>query len=194
MKKINERKYCEEQISEFYNKIKEDLGDDTLVCTHLGTFSQSMLISIVSLVERTLNMNGESNKLKKRLIYIIIECIQNIMFHSNKSSGNHQLAYIIISKNDQGYSLYSSNSLDVNHVDFLVQKLDEFLEVKVDVLSKLFTKKLANPAIEPSKTGGIGLLTMIEKSNKNFNYEVLKISDKYALFFIQINLLYKNFN
>jgi hypothetical protein len=116
------------------------------------------------------------------------------MFHSNKSSGNHQLAYIIISKNDQGYSLYSSNSLDVNHVDFLVQKLDEFLEVKVDVLSKLFTKKLANPAIEPSKTGGIGLLTMIEKSNKNFNYEVLKISDKYALFFIQINLLYKNFN
>ncbi len=194
MKKINQHKFCEEQISFFYNKIREDLGEDILVCNHLGTFSQSMLISIVSLVERSLNMSGESNKLKKRLIYIIIECVQNIIFHSSKSPDNHQLAYLIIAKNDQGYTLYSSNSLNVIFVDSLAKKLDDFLKVKLDILTKIFTKKITNPVIESEGRAGIGLLTMIEKSDKNFKYEVLKVSDDYALFFIQINLFYKNFN
>lgn len=194
MKNQDENTICEERISSVYNEIREKLEDNTIICNHLGTFSQSMLISIVSLIERALNSYGESDRLKKRLIYIVIECVQNIIYHSNKQSDNHQLAYLVLAKNDKGYVLYSSNSMEVSYVNDLVIKLDELLKVKPDILSKVFTKKISNPNIDESNRGGIGLLTMIEKSEKNFQYEILKVSNTYALFIIQINLLYKNLN
>jgi hypothetical protein len=186
-----EYKICSDEILSEYQAIKNDIPEGgTIICQHLGSFSQDILISIVSLIDHALVQNGEFKSLKKRLSYLVIESIQNIMFHSDKLPQTHQLAYIIVTKNNKGYSIYSSNSILTSNIDSLVKKLDEFLSVKVDILSKIFTKKIQNPEIDNDGNGGIGLLTMVSKSGKDFKYEIKKVSENYSLFHIELKLKY----
>lgn len=187
-----EYKTCSDVILSRYQDIKNELPkDSTIICQHLGTFSQSILISIVSLVEHTLVQNGEFSHLQKRLTYLVIEAIQNIMYHSNKLPDANQLAYIIVKKNKLGYTIYSSNSLETKNIYSLEKKLDEFLSVKKDILSKLFAKKIQTPTINESGHGGLGLLTMIRKAGKGFKYEITKVSENYSLFYVKLKLNYK---
>lgn len=194
MSKQEEHTSCENQILAEYQAIKNQISiDEKIICQHIGTFSQDILISVISLIERTLVQNTEIVALKKRLLYIIVECIQNIIYHSNKLPEQHHLAYIIIKKNDLGYTLYSSNTIETKNIDGLVIKLDEFLSEKQDVLSKLFTKKMQTPIFNERGHGGVGLLSMVEKTGKNFKYNFVKISSNYAIFRIEIRLNYKDF-
>lgn len=180
---------CEKEVLFEYNTIKESLSEDsTIICQHLGTFTQEILISFVSLIEHSLIESGEDKLIQRRLIYLIIECIQNIIFHSDKLPDNNQLAYMIISKNKYGYSIHTSNTVLSENINKLVENIDELLKVRKDVLSKLFTKKMEKPEIDIKGRGGIGLLTMISKSGKNFNYKVSSLTNEYSLFHIKINI------
>lgn len=194
MSKENEYSVIEDYLLSEYNAIKNGFtDDDTIICKHIGTFTQDILISFVSLIERYLVQNAEYKKIQNRLTYIIIECIQNIIYHSNKSLDNNQLAYIIVSKNSSGYTLHSANLLETKNIANLEEKLDEFLKTKNDVLSKLFTKKIQKPVINEEGHGGIGLLTMVDKSGKDFKYKITKFSDENSLFHIELTVKYKSF-
>jgi hypothetical protein len=185
---------CEDQIAADYNAIKENLNnDDVIICQHLGVFSQHKLISIISLVENTLDQNAEYLSLKKRLSYLVIECIHNIIFHSTGLSDKDEKAYIIITKNKSGYTIYSSNAVKTKNINSLVKNLDELLAKKKGILSNLLQKKIQNPEINENGYAGLGLLTIIDKSGKDFKYKVTKVSPTCALFHIELNINYKNY-
>jgi hypothetical protein len=189
-----EYKICSNEILSEYQIIKNEFDNETtIICQHIGTFSQDILISVVSLVEHALIQNGELKSLRKRLTYLVIETIQNIMFHSDKLPDTNQLAYILVTKNSWGYTISSSNSLETKNIKSLVKKLDEFLSVKTAVLSKLFTKKIQSPGFDSNGFGGLGLLTMVHKSGKGFRYEISKVSKTYSLFHIELKLYYKSY-
>ena len=193
---ISQKEYdiCSEEILSEYQQIKALLSTNNLaVCQHIGSFSQDILISIVSLVERTLIQNGESVRLQKRLTYLIIECIQNIIFHSDKLLDENQLAYIFVTKNKTGYTIYAANSIENKTIDGLEKKINEFLDVKTDILAKLFSTKIQQPIINKEGHGGLGLLTMVSKSGKGFRYEITQASKNYAIFHLELKLKIKNF-
>ena len=174
-----------------YNTIKDALNEDedsVIICQHLGTFTQKILISFVSLIEHSLMGYGERKLIQNRLTYLIIECIQNIIYHSDNLPDDTQLAYMIVSKNKYGYSIHTSNTVLAENIDELIKKIDELLKVRKDVLSKLFTKKIEKPEVNKKGHGGIGLLTMISKSGKDFNYKVSSLTKEYSLFHIEINI------
>jgi len=187
-------KLCEEYVLADYQSIKDNLTEnDKVVCQHIGTFSQDMLISIVSLLEHSLIQDCETIRFQKRLTYLVIECIQNIILHSNKIEHNFQLAYILIIKNEKGYRIHSSNSFDTKNTENLIQKLDNILKEDLELLSKLFSKRIKNPKINEEGHGGIGLLTMVEKTGKEFNYKVKKVTPILSFFSLQLNLNFKNY-
>jgi len=190
-----EYELCSAEILSEYRQIKEVLSTSNIaICQHIGTFSQDILISIVSLVERTLIQKGEPIRLQKRLNYLIIECIQNIIYHSDNLPDENQLAYIFVTKNKKGYTISSANSIENKNIEALESRINGFLDVKTDILAKIFSSKIQNPIIDKNGNGGIGLLTMVSKSGKGFRYEITKASKNYSIFHIELKIKYKNFN
>ena len=185
---------CENQILSDYHAIKANLKkDDVIICQHLGTFNQHILISIISLVDHALVQNGEYLSLKKRLSYLVIECIHNIIFHSNITSDKNQLAYLLIVKNQLGYTIYSSNAMESKNIDALKEKLQELLAFKKSTLSNLFKKKIQTPKFNENGFAGLGLITIIDKSGKDFKYKITNVSPEFALFHIELAINYKNY-
>jgi len=190
-----EYELCSAEILSEYQQIKDVLSNNnTAICQHIGTFSQDILISIVSLVERTLIHYGEPVRLQRRLSYLIIEIIQNIIYHSDVLPDENQLAYIFVTKNKKGYTISSANSIENKNIEALESRINGFLDVKTDILAKIFSSKIKNPIIDKKGNGGIGLLTMVSKSGKGFRYEITKASKNYSIFHLELKIKYKNFN
>ena len=188
-----ERNICEDAVFTEYNAVKTEISaNGDIICQQIGTFTQDILISFVSILEHQMTQHAESTIIQKRLIYLVIECIQNIIYHSDRLPDNHQLAYVIVSKNSKGYYIHSSNSIESKNVSDLTDKVDVLLKSKKDTLANLFTKKIKKQEINNDGHAGIGLLTMVSKSGKNFSYKVSEMTSNYSLFHIEININYKN--
>jgi hypothetical protein len=137
--------------------------------------------------------NTIKDSLKKRLSYLVIECIHNIIYHSTRTSERDEQAYIIITKNQFGYTIYSSNAVKTKKIDSLVKNLDDLLAQKKGILSNILHKKIQNPEINKNGSAGLGLLTIINKSGKDFKYKVTRVAKTCALFHIELDINYKNY-
>jgi hypothetical protein len=185
----SEHKICEDYISLEYSDVKEVVASNgDIICQQIGTFSQDTLISFVSLLEHQMIQFAESKTIQNRLIYLVIECVQNIMFHSEKLPESHQLAYLIVSKNSKGYSIHTSNSVKSENIPGFVEKIDSLLAVKKKSLPDLFLKKIKKHELDSKGHAGLGLLTIIDKTGKNFNYKVSEMTSNYSLFHLEIDL------
>ncbi len=194
MEKTVQYEHCQEFVLNEYNNIKDNLGEDEkIVCQHIGTFKQDILISIISLLDHALVENCEPKGLSKRLSYITIESIQNIIQHSDNFPDDAQLAYLLIIKNNDGYQLKSSNTILNNQVDKFSSKMDALLKEKISHLKALFEKKMKSGKINKNGRAGIGLLTMVSKTGKEFNYDIIEITNDMSVLNFDLNLKYKNY-
>lgn len=188
MKQV-EHDICSEKILQEYQQQKELVSSKNFViCQHIGSFSQNILTSIITLTERSLIHQGEPINLQKKLTYLIIEIVQNIIYHSVKFKDENHLAYIVITKSKQGYTISSSNALDKKSIKTIETKIDNLLAIKPTALSKSYIKKIQSPTIDQDGNGGIGLLTLINKSGKGFKYNITSISTNYSLFHIELKI------
>lgn len=194
MEDTSEHTECSNKILLEYQLIKNELGkNDVIICQHIGSFTQGILISIVSLVERAMIQTGESIRLQKRINYLIIETLQNIISHADKLSDENQLAYLFISKNKKGYTIHTSNTIKNTNIKVLETQLAEFLNVKPKTLSKILASKIQQPKIDEEGRGGLGLISIINKSKNGFMYDISKGSKNYSLLHIKLDIHYKNF-
>tara|TARA_B100000809_G_C15128200_1_gene527200 strand:+ start:2426 stop:3004 length:579 start_codon:yes stop_codon:yes gene_type:complete len=184
-----ERHICETVVLSEYDIVKSDVSKkDTIICQYIGTFSQGILISIISVIEQHMTEHIIPKTIQKRLSYLIIESIQNIIHHSFKLPDNSQLAYIIISKGDNGYNIHTSNVIRSVETPELLKKVNFLLKTKKELLPTLFKKKLKKQEINAKGHAGLGLLTIINKSDKNYNYKISEVTSNYSLFHAGINL------
>lgn len=183
---------CEKEVLLSYNAVKDNLSanNSVIICQHLGTFTQEILVSFLSLIENSLLQNEAAKIIHKRLVYLTIESIQNIMRHADKLPNNNQLAYVVICKSGPVYSLYSSNTVVTENMEALVRKIEKLSDIKEEDLNELILEKIRLPKISNKGGGGIGFMTMIIKSKRDFDYKILKLSSKYSLFQLQLNLKY----
>jgi len=184
---------CEDIVLLEYNKAKTLVTNDgQIICQQIGTFTQAILISFVSILEHQMTQYSEGTAIQKRLIYLVIECVQNIIYHSSKLPNNNQLAYLIVSKNINGYTINASNSVEVKNIPELVDRVDSLLKVQKTSLPSILTNKLKKKKLNAEGHAGIGLLTMVSKSGKMFKYKISEMTSSYSLFHIEINLNYKS--
>lgn len=181
-------KDCERIILKEYQDLKNDSNTEHVVCHHIGEFSQDILISLISLINNSLLKNSLSLGFKKRLKYIVIEAIQNIISHSDKINNESLLAYIVLTENSDSYTLTATNTiLNQNTTQFL-ECIKELIKADKKELNKILEKKLESAELDQNGRGGIGLLSMMYKTDKNFNYKLTKIGEEISILSLSLTL------
>lgn len=191
---IKDYQVCENEVLRRYQKLKTEMSrNESLICNHIGLFNSNILTSGISLINNSLVGNNESKSLRKRLSYLFIECVQNIIFHSDNFPDDSQLAFCTVSKNKEGYKINACNTLKNGLAEELEIKIDGLLNEKEGKLNDLFNTKIKEHIDKGSGHGGLGLITILSKSHKNLSYTVTQITPSCALFQIQINLNLKDY-
>ena len=186
---VEEYNRCEEEILEKYSENKYNIGvDDKLLCSYIGKFDNNILNSTISLIDHGLIELEESITTRKRILYILIECFQNIIYHSDGFPDGSKLAYLLVTKKKNGFHINTCNTIKQTSKENLSNKIDNLLEKDHTELSKIFDEKLEGYIDKNEGYGGLGLVTILSKSKKMFNYNFNNVTENFALFELNINL------
>ena len=97
---INDLKYV--------NQIRNQMNDNRIMLCYRGEMSQDIVVALLNLTENKLNLVSSDSTIKSRVFSVMIECLQNITQHSEKSDHIRSNIFMI-GYAEKGYSIFSGN-------------------------------------------------------------------------------------
>jgi len=122
----------------------------------------------------------------KKIFFISVEALQNMLIHGGKDDLGHQHNYFILSKNHSKVEIITSNLVPNSSIERLkgdVERLNSFND-PAD-LKNYYMEHLEKNEISDKGGAGLGFITIAMKSGNKLGYEFDKISDKLSLFLLK---------
>jgi hypothetical protein len=119
----------------------------------------------------------------KKIFFISVEALQNMLIHGGKDAQGHQHNYFILSKNHAKVEIITANLVSNAIIGKLkndVDRLNSF-ENPAD-LKNYYMEHLEKNEISDKGGAGLGFITIAMKSGNKLDAEFDKISDSYSLF------------
>lgn len=154
-----------------------------------GYFSDEVIDHILVLVERQLEFNGESHKIRKKAYNIMVEGLQNITRHqSNAESDVEKIGIFCLKKINNRYYITTGNQVGNKDVIKLVSMLDKLNGMNKEELRNYYVELLNNGSFSEKGGAGIGLVDMARKSESKLYYNFKSVDTENQFFYLKICL------
>lgn len=160
----------------------------TVMVHHFGEFSQDLINGLTDSIEDVMISNGDSKKTRKRIFSILIEGLQNIKAHGEKDENGFQLAYLMIVKTKEEYSILMGNLIQEKEKETLENYFQRINDMSPEKLKELYLEILNNSFFTRKGGAGLGFLTMRLKSEQKLAYSIQRISEKNCFFTVEVTI------
>jgi hypothetical protein len=167
---------------------KEDKFSDVIFC--YGFLNQEIVNSTLRIIDQKLNGLNFSKSLISRTKLVGVELMENMHKHQTKSCTVSP--YFVAVLNTDGLSIYAGNSISPNNYDLLKEKMPMYNSMSLDELKQLYVNRLGKEQIDKSGNMGLGLITIMNRSKKKAEHELVKISDNEYFFKMQVSITESN--
>ena len=163
-----------------------------LILAFQGDFTQETTRSLLTMAGRRLDCAGEEAGVKRKVINIAVEALQNIVKHSNALVDGvmkSHAAIFLIGRDDHRYSVMSGNPVRTSTISKLKQNLKKINTLDKEELRQLYKAIIKNTTISEKGGAGLGFVDMARKSGTHLEYEFPEMSAEYAFFCLNVNVL-----
>ncbi len=122
----------------------------------------------------------------KKIFFISVEALQNMLIHGGKDEAGHQHNYFILSKNPSKVEIVTANLVPNSTIERLkgdIERLNSFNDPAE--LKGYYMEHLEKNEISDKGGAGLGFITIAMKSGNKLGYEFDKISDSLSLFMLK---------
>src|ERR1700741_2937493 len=142
------------------NKDPKNAGEK--VFSYSGDISPNTTDRIIEQIEQTIDNYDQLGRLKKKILAISIEVLQNLYHHGQKSEETDEEFNILV---DDNYCyLVSSNGVSAGIVEKLQKSIEHINQLSDEELKKYYMEKLNNQEFSAKGGGGLGLIDIARKS------------------------------
>lgn len=174
------------QVANLY----KDLSADNYCFFYRGVFSDEITNYLFNISENKLNDTKEEKKVRKKVNFLMIECIQNIERHGiqNAIEEDESLGYFSLRSRRDCFYLTSSNVISNDKVKGLTKNLNQINELSKTELKELYKVVLGGGALSEKGGAGLGIIEMARKSGNKLKYAFEQVDDQWSYFYLQISL------
>lgn len=166
------------------------LKNDQFSFLYLGEFNDAILTDIIRLKENNINSNQELSGVKNRLFFLVAECFQNIIRHTEKPAivhkTNNKPDMFLVRNIDNTVFISSTNLLDNSKVENLKKKISEVNKLNPDELKKAYLEALTENELNEKGGAGLGLIEMARKSAEKLKFHFRYVNYFLSLFYLQL--------
>lgn len=157
------------------------LNQENILLVSNGPFNQESLMILLGSLEG--QMTGTISH-KKKVFYVVVEMLQNIVKHGFNADSNPQgmPGIFIISELEGHYKITTGNYVDIRKYESLKAKLENVNTLSKAKLDEYFNKCLFDFEIDSSKKAGLGIIDLRIKSGNPIVYSFNKASDVACFF------------
>ena len=176
-------------IQEWLNK----LGENEILFLFKGEVTGSLIADSLDKIE--LRIEDASNRAKKKIYNVLVECMQNLFHHSSvlPDDGETEIkgkyGVCALSKNGVGYHVLVGNFVQDAQKIFLTKHLDHINTLDQDALKELYKDILNNQEFSAKGGGGLGMVDISRKSGAKLDYNFFEYKQGYYFFSLDINIV-----
>lgn len=172
-------------------RLQKIFADDRLIFAHKGEVNHQLLLAICRLAEVEMDLTSEVFYMKKRVVHLIIECLQNIIKHNSLPEDSAAAAQFkptfMFGKEDDRYLLASGNTL-LNHKAHHLENYLNYLNSLNPYRLQKFYKGAIKSVVRWGKKGRMGLVEMAIKSHDKIDFSFEPIDEQYCYFTYLISI------
>ena len=151
-----------------------------------GIFTQAVTDSLIAFAQSIFDEAEINRKAKKRVFYILVECIQNITRHQELPDDEppESDGIFFIQSSGAKYNISQGNLIINEHIDSLKEKLENINKLDKEELKTYYKAALRNSRISSKGGAGLGLIEIARKSGNKIRFNFDPVDDKYSFFFM----------
>ncbi|MCB9224812.1 MAG: SiaB family protein kinase [Crocinitomicaceae bacterium] len=168
----------------FYQTLKNDYFS----LVYMGEFDDELTSTLMRIQETG---TDEGRGMKKRLSYLIAECFQNVIRHSDADPDSiEELTSKMFMMRFIGgiHYLTSVNPIENENIEKLKGILDSLKKVSSEDIRAIYLEALGENSLSEKGGGGLGLIEMARKTKNPVDYYFEPKGDTYANFYMQLKL------
>lgn len=164
---------------------------NNLILVYEGEFTQDITKSILAMAERNMDAIGELGGVKRKVFSVMVECLQNIVKHSEElnekdEDGLKNNAIFMLGKQINEYIVTSGNPIRNTAIPSVQAKIERVNSLDKDGLKDLYKEIIKNTEISDKGGAGLGFVDMARKSGEKLGYSFEPINDEYSFFSLKI--------
>jgi hypothetical protein len=170
-------------------EMKWNKQSDKVVFSYMGKPTHEMIDLILEMSESKLRIIESRSNIVKRIVNVLIEILQNIFNHGEDFSVvDHQSFKYFLYKRGDDYFIVTENFIKTQDVKNLVSKLDAYLSMSDEDITRTYRKTLDNGGFSNKGGAGLGLINIIRRSNGNLEYNFSKVDNENSLFRMSVQI------
>lgn len=158
-------------------------GDNEVLLAYDGVLNVDTISKLETEVENKVTALSIPKGPLKKIFFISVEALQNMLIHGGKDSAGHQHNYFILSKNHTKVEIITANVVANSNIERLtadVERLNTFKDPAA--LKTYYMEHLEKNELSDKGGAGLGFITIAMKSGNKLDYSFSKINDSLSLF------------
>jgi len=188
---FTQKKIALTEIQEVFD-LYDSMEKRNIMLSFKGDLSTDLLSSILQIIENKLDRFGESQKVKKRMFNILVECLQNLHHHIDRpphvAPKDTPSILVMVAKNVTGYSIITGNYILKDNADMLKKRLEEINEMSPEDIKKLYQEVLAEGSLSEKGGGGLGIIDIARKSGEKLDFGFVPFADGSSFFSLNVQV------
>lgn len=170
--------------------IDDLMVENELLLVYRDEIDQGATENLLAIAEVKMQVGGHKKSLKRRLFNILIECLQNIVKHSDalEVEEYRKSSLFILGKKEGTYFVLCGNVIFNEKVPKLKRKIDEVNSLSAKELKEKYGKIIVENELSEKGGAGLGLIEMCRKSGNRIDYDFKKIDDNVSYFTIRLQI------
>lgn len=165
--------------------------ENDIVFIYHGEISSDLVTSILKIVENKLDDDEPSNKVKKKVFNVLVECLQNLYHHleapldgseTEDKKFDSYSAIVLIGKTNEDYYVLTGNYIPVEAVEGLRERLEVINQSDRKQLKAMYRDILENTGHSDKGTAGLGFIDIARKSGQKLEFHFEMVNKLYHFF------------
>ncbi len=168
--------------------------DEYFEYIYRGNFTPTITENILSLTESKFSKDEETFKIRKRISYIMIECLQNITRHQDQpeTDTNKDSGLFVLQRTKFKVFVTTGNVIRTEKIAKLEKHIQTIMHLNADELKEYYQKVLAEGDISDKGGAGLGLISMARRTGQHLLYRFVKIDETYSYYYLQNEISLEN--
>lgn len=167
-------------------RLMKFMQEENVEYIYRGFFTPNITSDILSLAEANLEKSKDKTGLKKKIYFIIVECLQNITRHQHNANGTNinKASLFIIQRQYNQYFITTGNVILREDIEGLRNAIERINNLTKDELKDYYNKVLISGKISKKGGAGLGFIAIARKSGRKFVFDFKEIDEKHAFFYL----------
>lgn len=151
---------------------------------HSGNITQEYLDGVIEFVSKL----DEKPTLIRKISFLIVESLQNVIHHSDKTPNGETFAYFELLKNEESYIIKTGNLLLKEKTEELEKRLQCVTTSSEEEIKEKIMNKLDNGDFSEKGGAGIGLLSIRKRVKEGMEYNIEYFKENYNFVHFEIKI------